>query len=322
MKPKTSFTIDSDSAELRLDLFIANTYTSISRTKIQKSIDNGDIILNGKHAKKRTILKDGDCVTIDEDSFTKQNEINLEPQDIPLSIVYEDEYFVAINKKAGMVVHPGSGNSDKTLVNAILYHLDSISTGSANDRPGIVHRLDKNTSGIILIAKNDEAHNALAALFANRTIKKEYLGICIGRYPKEHDIIDMPIGRKKNDPLRYCVSDNGKNAITEYTLLSYKSGMSLHRFQLHTGRTHQIRVHCKHMGFPIVQDSLYGGDRKKIQQLQPMDRRFAYLIYKCFERHALHAHKISFTHPFTQKEMALEAPLPLDFKEVVAMFDL
>ncbi len=323
MNEKTSLkkiTVSSEAENRRLDIFVCSNYPTISRTKIQKCIDNGVILLNNKQSKKRTALKAGDVVAVDEDALTHAEEIHLEPQNIPLDIVYEDDHFVVVNKPAGMVVHPGSGNRDGTMVNALLFHMDSLSTGSEEGRPGIVHRLDKNTSGVIVAAKNDEAHHALADLFASRLVTKEYIGICIGRQPKDEDTINAPIGRKKNDPLRYCVRNNGKEAVTEYTLISYQSGMSLLKFHPVTGRTHQIRIHSNHYGFPVVEDPLYGGDKKKVVQLQPLDRPFAYSIFKCFSRHALHARHISFIHPFTDKKVSFEAPFPEDFQKAVALF--
>lgn len=313
--------IEEESAGLRLDVFISDQYSNISRTKIQKCIEEGIILLNNTHAKKRTALKEGDVVELDEEALTSAAEIHVEPQEIPIDILYEDKYFVAVNKPAGMVVHPGSGNRDNTLVNALLFHMDSISSGSGKERPGIVHRLDKDTSGLIIAAKNDEAHNALAGLFADRNVKKEYTGFCIGTHPKDEDTIEGPIGRKKNDPIRYCVQKNGKEAVTEYKLLSHKSGISLLRFHPRTGRTHQIRIHCSHCGFPVVQDNLYGGGKKKVLNLQPLDRPFAYKIFGCFSRHALHARRLSFIHPFTRENISLEAPFPEDFQKAVEAFE-
>jgi 23S rRNA pseudouridine1911/1915/1917 synthase len=314
------FTVDKEAENRRLDVFVCSQYPTISRTKIQKCIDEGRILLNNTEVKKRTMLKPGDIVEVDEEALTQASEIRLEPQNIALDILYEDDCFVVVNKPAGMVVHPGSGNLDGTLVNALLYHLESLSEGSEEDRPGIVHRLDKNTSGIIIAAKNDAAHNALADLFASRRITKEYIGFCIGGLPRDEDTITAPIGRKKNDPLRYCVRRNGKEAVTEYKLIAHNAGISLIKFHPVTGRTHQIRVHSSYSGFPVVEDPLYGGGRSKVLQLQPLDRPFAYSVFKCFSRHALHARSISFTHPFTGENVSFEAPLPEDFRRAVELF--
>lgn len=313
--------IDTSSEGVRLDVFISEHYPLISRTKIQKCIEKGIILLNNSPTKKRSILKEGDMVEFNEEALTSTTDIHVEPQNIPLDIIFEDEYFVAVNKPAGMVVHPGSGNKDNTLVNALLFHLDSLSSGSSIERPGIVHRLDRDTSGLIVAAKNDEAHNALAALFAERSVEKEYFGFCIGKCPKDEDTINAPVGRKKNDPIRYCVRRNGKEAVTDYTLLSHKSGISLLNFYPRTGRTHQIRIHSSYRGFPVVQDGLYGGGKIKVLNLQPLDRPFAYKLFGCFSRHALHARRLSFVHPFTREGISLEAPFPEDFQKAVELFE-
>jgi len=319
--PQKKITVTSESSGVRIDVFISGAYPAISRTKIQKFIEDGHVLLNSVPAKKRTGLKPGDIIEINEDALTSSTELHLEAQDISLDILYEDKYLVAVNKPAAMVVHPGSGNREGTLVNALLFHIDSLSTGSAHDRPGIVHRLDKETSGVIIAAKNDKAHFALSSLFSERTVEKQYIGFCIGAHPLEHDIIDAPIGRKKNDPIRFCVRNGGKESVTEYTLLSHKAGISLISFFPKTGRTHQIRVHAASRGFPVVADELYGGGKIKAVNIQPLDRPFVYKIYDCFERHALHARKLSFVHPFTRKKIALEAPFPEDFMKAIDLIE-
>jgi 23S rRNA pseudouridine1911/1915/1917 synthase len=237
----------------------------------------------------------------------------LAAQNIPLEIIYEDDYLLAINKPAGMVVHPGNGNRGMTMVNALLYHIHSLSHGSAIERPGIVHRLDKDTSGVILVAKTDTVHSALARMFFEHTIEKYYVALCAGLRPAEHAVIDMPLGRNRRDPIKRSVQTDGKNARTEYWLLHHACGVSVVGIRPHTGRTHQIRVHFSSHGFPILCDPLYGGGNDRVETLAVLDRPKAYKIYKCFDRHALHARKISFKHPVTQKPMMLVAPFPEDF---------
>jgi 23S rRNA pseudouridine1911/1915/1917 synthase len=212
------------------------------------------------------------------------------------------------------VVHPGNGNPDNTLVNALLFHVPALSKGFEVERPGIVHRLDKDTSGVLLVAKTDTAHAALAKMFYERSMEKNYVGLCVGMRPQEHAIIDKPLGRNTREPLKRAVHTEGKNALTEYWLLHHHSGMSLVQFRLHTGRTHQIRVHCCSVGFPILCDELYGGGKDRINTLAVLERPFAHKLYKCFNRQALHAHRISFTHPFTKEAMSIVAPYPEDFK--------
>jgi 23S rRNA pseudouridine1911/1915/1917 synthase len=320
LSEKKIFKIDNESAGYRLDIFVSHMYPNVSRVKIQRSINEGLILLNDEKVKKKTLLKSGDVIEVDKESMTVQYEISLEPQELDLEILYEDDHIIIVNKPAGLVVHPGIGNRDGTLVNALLFYCKSLSSGSAEDRPGIVHRLDKNTSGAIVVAKNDEAHNALVELFTERKVIKKYTAFCIGKHPHKEDTINAPIGRKINDPLRFCVTNIGKEAITDYSLITHNSGISILDLQLHTGRTHQIRVHCSHSGFPIVEDFLYGGDKSKVKILQPLDRPFAHKIFKCFSRQALHAREISFAHPFTKEQITIRAPFPEDFKKAIKVF--
>lgn len=284
---------------------------------MQKAIGAGAVRVNGHPALKRAVLAEGDMVETDPDAFGPPASTHAEPQDIPLDIIYEDEYLLAVNKPAGLVVHPGSGNRRGTLVNALLYHVGSLSGGYLPDRPGIVHRLDKNTSGVLLVAKTDRVHAALGELFARREIAKVYLGVCLGRRPLDRGAIDAPIGRSRREPLRRTVRPGGKEALTEYRLLCHRSGVSLLELRIHTGRTHQIRVHCRHLGFPVLADEEYGGGRTAVKRLQPLDRPFAYAVADCFMRQALHARRIRCTHPVTKAPLSIEAPLPEDFRRAV-----
>lgn len=315
------FTIDEKDEGLRIDLIISDKYPEFSRSKIQKAIEKGDILLNNKAFKKRNVPKSGDIVTINKNMFKQVQNFSLEAQNIPLEVIWEDDYFAVVNKQAGLVVHPGSGNRDNTLVNALLYHLKDLSAGSSIERPGIVHRLDKNTSGIMIVAKTDRAHQLMSELFSKREVHKEYIGICVGRRPENEGSMEGAIGRSKNDPIRYCITPTGKSALTEYKMLAFKDGISFINFRLHTGRTHQIRVHCSHSGFPIIEDDLYGGERKRVQNMQPLARIFAYKIFKCFERQALHSYRLKFIHPFTKNEVNLTASLPSDFKGALKLFE-
>jgi len=308
------FTVTLESIGRRLDSVLSARMPEIARSKIQKLIHDKCILLNGVPVKKNERLRAGDVIAIDAKGSHDLGHERARAQDIDLDIVYEDEYLLAVNKPAGMVVHPGNGNPDNTLVNALLFHVPSLSKGFEIERPGIVHRLDKDTSGILLVAKTDVAHAALAKMFFERTMEKNYTGLCVGLRPKEHATIDGPLGRNKRDPIKRAVHTEGKNANTEYWLLHYYSGISLVHFRPHTGRTHQIRVHCASVGFPILCDTLYGGGKDHINTLAVLERVFAHKLYKCFNRQALHAHRICFTHPFTKKSMAIKAPFPDDFK--------
>jgi len=311
-----------DNRGIRLDVFLADMMVDVSRARIQRVIADGGALLNGKVVnKKNVVLEIGDTITVD-DVLTRPQESLPAAQDIPLDVLFEDEFFAVINKPAGLVVHPGNGNADGTVVNALLHRFGGgVSIGSGVDRPGIVHRLDKDTSGALIIAKTDAAHAALAELFSSRTIKKVYTGFCVGVRPIEHEVIDLPLARSRRDPMRRAVdSQRGSPAVTEYSLKAYNCGISLMEFILHTGRTHQIRVHCAHKGFPIVRDNLYGGSQEKVLKIPPMERPFAHKIFKCFYRQALHARSLNFNHPFTKEDFEITAPYPPDFDSALGVF--
>jgi 23S rRNA pseudouridine1911/1915/1917 synthase len=315
------FIVPSGNGGERLDVFLAKCLGDISRSRLQILIENGLALLNGESVKKNARLRAGDRVSVLQTEIGENPSAHPEAQEIPLEIVFEDDYMLAVNKPAGMVVHPGHGNRDTTMVNALLYHSESRSGGSAFDRPGIVHRLDKDTSGLILVAKTDAMHAQLSRMFLERTIEKTYIGICAGRRPADHDCIDLPLGRNRREPTKRSVQSDGKNALTEYWLLAHRSGVSILKLRLHTGRMHQIRVHCESRGFPVLCDPVYGGGRSRIERLAVLDRPFAYKVYKCFSRHALHARSVSFVHPVLKEKMTLVAPLPQDFKDAFRVME-
>ncbi len=311
--------ISSDCKAERLDMFLARKLADISRSQIQKLIAEGMVLRNRQKASKKDIIAGGDRIEVLRAALL-QREIQLRPQNIPLDILYEDEYYVAVNKPSGLVVHPGNGVREGTLVNALLHQVGTLSEGSANDRPGIVHRLDKETSGVLIAAKTNNAHAALAAAFANRSVEKHYTGFCFGEPSESHGRIDFALERSHRDPLKRTCSKTGKPSLTEYWLLGYRAGISAIYFKLHTGRTHQIRVHCSSKGFPIVADSLYGGGRERLMRVAPLDRPFAAAVFKSFSRQALHASYLSFIHPFTGLRVQIEAPFPEDFNKAMLHF--
>jgi 23S rRNA pseudouridine1911/1915/1917 synthase len=239
---------------------------------------------------------------------------------MPLDVLYEDDEIIAVNKPAGLVVHPGSGNRTGTLVNALLYHTAELAGGFSRDRPGIVHRLDKDTSGVLLAARTDQAHAELARQFAEREVAKVYYGFCVGLQPPASGLIEAAIGRSRRDPSRFSVRGGGKASATEYECIAWHSGIAFVRFQPRTGRTHQIRVHASHAGFPVLADNVYGGGRDAVMKLEPLERPFAHSVLKCFTRHALHAFSISVHHPRTGKQLAFTAPFPQDFVQAAALF--
>jgi 23S rRNA pseudouridine1911/1915/1917 synthase len=305
---------------MRLDQFLAAAVSGVSRTQLQRIIDEGGVSVDGATAKKRHSLRAGQEVVLDESALAPRAGTPAAPEDIPIDVLFEDEHLIVVNKPAGLVVHPGSGNRSGTLVNALLFHVEDLSDGFEDDRPGIVHRLDKDTSGVLLVVKTNTAHAALAQQFQDRTVEKEYLGMCVGRRPPEQGVVEQPLGRSRTDPTRICIRPNGRPATTEYQLLAHRGGVSVMRFVPRTGRTHQIRVHAAHLGTPVLADAVYGGDREAVMRLQPLERPFAHKVLKCFTRHALHAHRIAFTHPVSGKRMRMTAPLPPDMQAAIALF--
>lgn len=265
-----------------------------SRVRLQTFIRTGYVLVNGSPARSSQTLRAPDEIRV-----TIPDEVEptvAEPQNIPLDILHEDPLFLVLNKPAGIVVHPGAGNADGTLVNALLFHCAGLSVIGGVERPGIVHRLDKETSGCLIIAKTDLAHQSISGQFAERRVKKTYLALVDGVPRMPHGKIEAAIGRHAVHRQKMTISERGRNSVTQYHVLASSLGKSLLQCQPQTGRTHQIRVHLKHLGHPIIGDPLYG--RRGGQT-----------------RHFLHAWKIAFTHPGTGMPLEFCAPLPPDFPE-------
>lgn len=294
------FTVSLSEASNRLDKLLSQHFPDHSRTYFQYLIDQGSVLVNGHIIKKREVPKEGDEIEV---SFLLTPEISLEPQDIPLDILYEDEYIIAVNKPANMVVHPAPGHPKDTFVNALLFHCRHLE-GTDSLRPGIVHRLDKDTSGVLLAAKTTQAHAKLVELFSERRIQKYYLAVCVGT-PKE-GLIDAAIKRHpiKRKEMAVNISE-GKEAKTICRLLGKNESLSLVELQLLTGRTHQIRVHLKHVGTPILGDSIYGSVNAN-KKFEP-------------PRQLLHAERVEFTHPITGISLSISAPIP---KDLIPYIDL
>ena len=286
---------------IRLDNYLIDKLDS-SRSKIQKLIKNNSILVNDKNTKSSYLVKTGDIITITD---VKEESSNIEPEDIKLDIVYEDEYLLVVNKPSGMVVHPAPGNREGTLVNALLYHTKNLSTINTLIRPGIVHRIDADTSGLLLVAKKDRAHNILADAIAKKEVVREYIALVEGIIKEDTATIDAPIGRDVNNRKKMCVtSENSKEAITHFRVVERLNNATLIRCKLETGRTHQIRVHLNYIGHPIVNDPVYG--KKKL-----IDEKFGQM---------LHAEKIGFVHQTTKEYMEFTAPVPDRFKEILEGF--
>lgn len=291
--------ITSDEANDRLDKILAQRYKGIySRTYFQMLIDQHCILVNGDPVKKRTKPQEGDEIQI---QFILTPEIDLIPEAIPLTILYEDDYIIAVNKPPGLVVHPAAGNWTGTFVNALLYHCKQLSSIDSTLRPGIVHRLDKDTSGVLVAAKTSAAQQKLIELFASRKVLKEYLAICIGN--PGNGSINAPIGRHPVHRQRMAViPENGREAITHCKTLAHDDKLSYVHLILETGRTHQIRVHMQHRGTPVLGDSVYGS--------QQANAKYG------VKRQLLHAHRVSFKHPITGVDLVIEAPIPEDIASI------
>jgi len=301
----------------RLDTYLRGRFAHLSRTTIQRLIREGQITVNSRPTKPSYEMAAGDVIEI---NMPPPPPTEVIPQDIPLSIVYEDEHLIALNKQAGIICHPAHAAQTGTLVNALAHYAEQLSRGGEPFRPGIIHRLDKNTTGIMLVAKSDEAHWRLARQFERRTIQKVYLAVVHGELELDGDVIDAPIGVHPVVQEKFAVMvrqnkiDVGKNAVTRYEVAERYRGFTLVKLFPRTGRTHQLRVHMSWIGHPIVGDSLYGGQPLSVAEItgrgstQPL-----------MPRQALHAWRLRFVHPILEKRMELEAPFPEDFKRLISL---
>ena len=284
----------------RLDKACSEIFSDYSRSQIKQLLDGGNITVNGKTEKAKYKVKSGDVIRLEE---PETKTLELRPENIPLDIVYEDDDVIVINKPQGMVVHPAPGHDEHTLVNALLYHCP-LSTINGTFRPGIVHRIDKDTSGLLMVAKNDKAHRSLAKQLKDKTNIREYVALVHGRIAEDEGTINAPIGRSLKDRKKQAVVKDGRNAVTHFEVLKRYRDYTLVKCILETGRTHQIRVHMKYIGHPLVGDPLYG-PKKTIKG----NGQF------------LHAGKLGVVHPTTGKLLIFEAPLPKIFQECLEKLD-
>ena len=312
-----SFIVNEDFNNKRIDQVVANQYPKISRTKVNKIIKNNLLKLNGKIFNDPSAkIKLGDQI---EFISLQEESIDLVPKKMDLKIIFEDEDIIIIDKPVGMVVHPGAGNFENTMVNGLLYHCKNKLSGiNGEDRPGIVHRIDKDTSGLLVVAKNDQAHSFIAKQFEEHTIKRSYLVFVHGILRPLHGRIETLIGRNKTNRQKMSADvAKGKEAITNYETLEVFKGskildISLVKCVLETGRTHQIRVHMSHKGNPILGDQTYG---KKIKKLRGVDQKFEDIL-KSLKRQALHAHTLGFVHPKTNQDVFYASELPEDLNKL------
>ena len=312
-----SFIVNEDFNNKRIDQVVANQYPKISRTKVNKIIKNNLLKLNGNTFNDPSAkVKIGDQIEFEN---LQEDRINLVPKKMDLKIIFEDEDIIIIDKPIGMVVHPGAGNFENTMVNGLLYHCKNKLSGiNGEDRPGIVHRIDKDTSGLLVVAKNDQAHAFIAKQFEEHTIKRSYLVFVYGILRPLHGRIETLIGRNKTNRQKMSADvAKGKEAITNYETLEVFKGskildISLVKCVLETGRTHQIRVHMSHKGNPILGDQTYG---KKIKKLRGVDQEFEDIL-KSLKRQALHAHTLGFVHPKTNQDVFYASELPEDLNKL------
>lgn len=290
--------VNAENEGERIDKFLSVLVVDSSRTSIQKSIENGYVFVNGKNVNKKYKVQAGDEVKICEQELKV---LDAEPENIPLDIVFEDEHLLVVNKPRGMVVHPAPGNYSGTLVNALLYHCkDSLSGINGVLRPGIVHRIDKDTSGLLIVAKTDKAHLGLAEQIKEHSFTREYNAVICGHLKEQSGTVNAPIGRSTKDRKKMCVTaQNSKNAVTHYTVIKEYDKYSHISLKLETGRTHQIRVHMAHLGHAVAGDAVYGNDK----------------FSACLGGQCLHAIKIGFIHPETNEYLEFTTDLPQYFKE-------
>lgn len=291
------FVVTDKDISLRLDVFVSEKLEGISRSNIQKSIDNNSILVNSISVAKNYKLKFKDIVSI---NLQEPKQLEVIAQEIPLNIVYEDECLLVVNKPKGMVVHPANGNQDRTLVNALMFHCADLSGINGVIRPGIVHRIDKNTSGLLVVAKNDIAHISLTEQIKEHSFLREYQAVVYGNVKDAEGTIDLPIGRHHTDRKKMCVTTkNSRSAVTHFTVIERYNGFTHLSLKLETGRTHQIRVHLAFMGNPVAGDDVYG-PKKVIKKLNGQ---------------CLHAKTIGFVHPITSENLYFDSELPKYFTD-------
>ncbi len=322
--PKESTTVEIEVEEgavgQRLDSYLGkHPSLGITRSRAQKLIDDGLVLVNGRAVSKKSQVKSGDRITV---KLVPAPPSEVKAEDIPLEIVFEDEYLAVVNKQPGMVTHPGAGNYSGTLVNALLFHFKNLPEGSGPDRPGIVHRLDKDTSGLLLVAKTEAVYQKLQKAIQNREVKRTYLALVCGHVSSDEGTIDLPIGRSLRDRKKMAVTGvAGRKAVTSYHRLKRYRSYDLLEVHLLTGRTHQIRVHFSHHGHPVFGNPEYGGREKWHRGIFAPERLLAKKLLAAVRRQALHAVRLEFTHPVTGKNMILQAELPEDFQRLLSLLD-
>jgi 23S rRNA pseudouridine1911/1915/1917 synthase len=318
-EPVLKIIVPFEEAETRLDIFCAHKIEGLSRSYFTKLAASGNITINGKTAKASHKVKPGEQVII---KIISPPPIEATPEDIPLNIVFEDEYLMVIDKPAGMVCHPAAGNYTGTLINAVLHHFAGLKNFDDKLRPGLVHRLDKDTSGLLVVAKTEQTLAKLQSALKARDIERTYTAVVWGKMPSTKGEIDLPLGRAPDDRKKMKVFGKGqRQALTFYEVQKKYSVGELLQIRLGTGRTHQIRVHLAYFGNPVIGDPTYGGRAKAVLKLSAKDRRLGMSILGVISRQALHATKLRFDHPITGRTMSFDSELPKDIQAVIDILE-
>jgi|FLOH01.1.fsa_nt_gi 23S rRNA pseudouridine1911/1915/1917 synthase len=300
---------------MRLDKYLVKELPNyMTRNQIQIMLKNGKICVNGKKVKASYPIQPHDFIRVESE---KPYDPPLYGENIPLDILYEDDYLMVINKQAGLVVHPGAGTASNTLVNGLIYHSEFLSNENGPLRPGIVHRLDKDTTGVIITVKDNTVHNGISQQFEKRTLDKHYLALVWGTLKENSGTINQPIGRSSKDRAKFAVTADGKASVTHYEVVEEFRFLTLLKIKLETGRTHQIRVHMSHINHPVFGDPHYNGRNQKMITLNLKDRRIASQLLELTESQVLHAQDIEFVHPMTKEKLKITAPLHEEFKEIL-----
>ena len=302
-------TVGAEQQGIRLDRALTALMTDLTRSRIKKWIDEGRVQRNGAAARQSERVNEGDVLELEVPDVVP---LDAQPEDIPLSILFEDEHLLILDKRAGLVIHPAAGNPAGTLVNALLHHCKDLSGIGGVERPGIVHRLDKDTTGAMVVAKNDRAHLGLSLAFSRREIDKTYLALCYGTLQQSEGFIEAPIDRHATDRKKMAVREKGHKARTLYSVVERFEGATLLACTLITGRTHQIRVHCAHIGHAVIGDPTYSG-----RQWRNLVNEKARTACRNFPRQALHSRNLAFTHPVTGETISAEAPIPDDMAGLI-----
>lgn len=315
-----SWTCGPDESGSRLDLFLGARAPDTSRSRVQKWLEQGCFHVNGALAKKNHVMAEGDRVEV---AMAPEADLSstLVPEDIPLSIAFEDEFLLVVDKPKGMVTHPGHGVHLGTLANALAHRFASLSDVNGPLRPGILHRLDKDTSGLLVVAKNNAVHLNLAHQLEARNIKRIYHALTWREMAETSGTVDQAIARNPRDPLKMGIHADGKRAVTHFRVLAFYPFATYLELELETGRTHQIRVHMAHLQHPVVGDPLYGGRQAFLNRIQPMHHPYATRLLSFFESQALHAHRLTFDHPVSGERMEFTSPLPAEMKEALAFLE-